>query len=342
MDLNKCFICKNSAKTERLTNYVKAYQIYCQICGTYEISDADSININSIPPDQIHILSAVTRLASERKTPIRISTENLDELIKSAQIPDGPLEMIDYILLYISRKTKTIDSSVQVDKNDYPICFSKNGNEFLFLCRKACDIGFMKYIPQNQYRLELKGWERVSELKKLKPDSRHVFVAMWFDGKTIKLREAIKSGIKASGYIPIIADESDYTGNIMDFVLGSIKQSKFIVADFTCESEKLHNDENENNLVKGGVRGGVYYEAGFAKGLGLGVIHLCKDDIESKKRLHFDVEQEKTIFWTDKDFEDIIVRKIIERESNISPRNLSEKLFDRIIRIFGFGPVKMN
>ena len=103
-----------------------------------------------------------------------------------------------------------------------------------------------------------------------------------------------------------------------------------------------HNNENENTLVKGGVRGGVYYEAGFAKGIGLEVIHLCKDDIESKARLHFDVEQENTIFWKDKDIEEINVRKMEERESNISPINLSEKLFDRIIRIFGFGPVKMN
>jgi hypothetical protein len=344
MNSNQCYICKKQANIQQKGRQFDndLYSVDCQICGNYLISREASLSLSTdIPNDNIYILSAVTRLASERGLPLRILTNNLKELVDTAPVPDGPLEMVDQILLYVSQKIKRYNELVEFKQNDYPICFARSGDEFIFLCNKACDLGYIKHI-NNQYRIELKGWQRVTELNKLKPDSRHVFVAMWFDGKTIKLREAIKSGIKASGYIPIIADESDYTGNIMDFVLGSIKQSKFVVADFTCEPEKPHDEENENNLIKGGVRGGVYYEAGFAKGLGLGVIHLCKDDTESKKRLHFDVEQEYTIFWTDKEVENITVRKIEERESNISPRNLSEKLFDRIIRIFGFGPVKMN
>ena len=42
-----------------------------------------------------------------------------------------------------------------------------------------------------------------------------------------------------------------------------------------------------------GNRGGVYYEAGFAHGLGLPVIFMCRDGDE----LHFDVRQYNCIFW---------------------------------------------
>jgi nucleoside 2-deoxyribosyltransferase len=44
-------------------------------------------------------------------------------------------------------------------------------------------------------------------------------------------------------------------------------------------------------------RGGVYFEAGFAMGLGKLVIWTChEDDVE---KLHFDTRQYNHIVWTD-------------------------------------------
>ncbi len=69
----------------------------------------------------------------------------------------------------------------------------------------------------------------------------------------------------------------DFNDEIVDEIISEIRKSKFIVADFT------------------GNRGGVYYEAGFAKGLGLEVIFCCKKD--DFKNMHFDVNHKNYIVW---------------------------------------------
>lgn len=74
MDFNKCFICKNSSEINPLPLHVDAYRLSCPICAIYEISGVASMHIDSISRDLIHILSAVTRLASERKTLITVTS----------------------------------------------------------------------------------------------------------------------------------------------------------------------------------------------------------------------------------------------------------------------------
>ena len=58
-----------------------------------------------------------------------------------------------------------------------------------------------------------------------------------------------------------------------------IRNSAFVVADVTEQKQ------------------GVYYEAGFAKGLGLPVIWTVNE--KEKDDLHFDTRQYRHIIWTD-------------------------------------------
>lgn len=104
------------------------------------------------------------------------------------------------------------------------------------------------------------------------------FCAMWFnpDVKPLWI-EAIEPAIREAGYEPLRLDESkEYNNRVDDEIMASIRASRFVVADFT------------------GNRGGVYYEAGFAHGLGLDVIFMCREGDD----LHFDVRQYNCIYWT--------------------------------------------
>ena len=83
----------------------------------------------------------------------------------------------------------------------------------------------------------------------------------------------------------------------MDEVINQINEAKFVIADFTCIPEQ----PEKSSKIPGGVRGGVYFEAGYAKGLGKEVIVTCKDDADSKKRRHFDIDQLNTLFWKEQD-----------------------------------------
>jgi hypothetical protein len=81
----------------------------------------------------------------------------------------------------------------------------------------------------------------------------------------------------------------DIANKIDDEIIAQIRRSRFIVADFT------------------GHRGGVYYEAGFAQGIGLEVVWTCER--KEIKKLHFDVRQYNCLTW-DMDELDIFREKL--------------------------------
>ena len=84
--------------------------------------------------------------------------------------------------------------------------------------------------------------------------------------------------VNCEKYGPIFMDEIEHNNQIVPEMLHEIRQSKFVVAEFT-----KHNN-------------GAYYEAGYAAGLGKEVIHICKKD-SFDKGIHFDVKQVNTIIW---------------------------------------------
>jgi nucleoside 2-deoxyribosyltransferase len=107
---------------------------------------------------------------------------------------------------------------------------------------------------------------------------KQVFVAMWFDDSlTIAWKEGFEKAIEATGYRAIRIDLKEHNEKICDSIIAEIRKSLFLVADFT------------------GHRGGVYYEAGYAKGLGLDVIWTCRDTEIDKT--HFDTRQFNHILW---------------------------------------------
>ena len=107
-------------------------------------------------------------------------------------------------------------------------------------------------------------------------DSRKAFIAMSFD-PTLEdnYTVGIKPALESLGFMPIRADKQYHNDKIDTKICEWIAESRFVVADYT------------------GHRTGVYYEAGFAKGLGLPVVQVCSStDFE---RLHFDVKTISTL-----------------------------------------------
>ena len=131
------------------------------------------------------------------------------------------------------------------------------------------------------------------------PLTDQVFIAMSFDKKLNSLYiKGIRPAIRSCGYKPMIIRTKEHANKIDEEIIAEIKQSTFLIADFT------------------GHRGGVYFEAGIAMGLGIPVIWTCrKDDIAN---LHFDVRQYNCIAWT-------------------KPDNLARQLKKRILNVVGQG-----
>ena len=112
---------------------------------------------------------------------------------------------------------------------------------------------------------------------------RKGFVAMWFDDSMDGVyEEGIKPALEAAGYEAMLIKNKEYLGDVTDEIVAEIRKSKFVVADFTTSREE-------------GARGGVYFEAGFARGLGIPVIHTCRQD--RMKAVHFDTNHFNHLTW---------------------------------------------
>lgn len=157
-------------------------------------------------------------------------------------------------------------------------------------------------------RVEVSGYRRIEELV-TNVDSSQCFVAMWFDDSMIEARnKGIIPAIEDAGYKPMIIDQKpDLIGKIEDEIIAEIRRSKFVVADFT---------HGEN-----GVRGSVYYEAGFAHALGLKVIFTRRKSKEGV--VHFDTDHFYRIEWE-------------------HPEDLRKQLTIKIEAAIGEGPLKTS
>jgi len=155
----------------------------------------------------------------------------------------------------------------------------------------------IKFIEELRYAsiegryltLAAQGYQRIAELEDTNRQSDSIFVAMWFDDSVNFLYdEAIKGAIEELGYKPYRVDQpsrvdkTTYETKVCDRIEVEIRRSRALIADFT------HG--------KDGARGGVYYEAGLARGLGIPVIWTCREDMFQGK-LHFDTRQYPHIGW---------------------------------------------
>ena len=153
-------------------------------------------------------------------------------------------------------------------------------------------------------RLTVAGHVRLAELEATHTPSSRAFVAMWFDDSMSEAwDQGIAPAVRDSGYDPVRIDRKEHVNKIDDEIVAEMRRARFVVADFT------HGDT--------GARGGVYYEAGFAHGLGIPVFFSCRKD--TLKKVHFDTRQYNHIVWE-------------------TPEDLRDQLAKRIAAVLGDGP----
>ena len=181
------------------------------------------------------------------------------------------------------------------------IGWCRDDDELVFLLKRVMqeEFGWLAEVVEPQYlgstepldscSLSAKG---LLELEAGHPgDSKIGFCAMWFSAELMPFyREVIEPGVRACGYEPLRLDDKEHNNNIDDEIIASIRGARFVIAEMT------------------GHRGGVYFEAGFAHGLGLPVIYMLRDD--DQQDIHFDVRQQNFILWSPDDLPD--ARKRLE------------------------------
>ena len=161
--------------------------------------------------------------------------------------------------------------------------------------------GFIYSRPSGGWSVSARGYIACDDLLEKRSASTQGFVAMWFSPTMDKTyKEGIEPAVRLAGYTSMIIKDKEHVNKIDDEIVAEIRRSAFLIADFT------------------GHRGGVYFEAGFAMGLGLPVIWTCnKDAIDD---LHFDIRQYNCLDWSE-------------------PSDLRRRLQKRIEALLGRGPL---
>lgn len=284
MNRAACFLCCLECDSYSTGN--DEYCCKCERCGHFCISRTASVD-KSLEGDWR--LMAATRQAHEAGERLDLHTGNIDAVRRAHQGTTVSTK-IRKVLEYVGRHT-TPGSQWKMALNlDYPLFDARGEVEAAFLLRYCGALEYLEGTEQS-VRLTVKGWGF------LEPETTGIpglaFVAMSFDQS---LEMAYDSGIRAAieddcGLTSRRVDRVHHNEKICDKIMAEIRLAQFIVADFTLQ------------------RAGVYFEAGFATGLGRPVIWSCRED--DFGNLHFDTRQYNHIKWKD-------------------PQDLRDQLADRI------------
>ncbi len=275
--MDKCPLSGHSATLVTMQNMDGTW-FTCEVCGEYGLTR--EALFSAYAKGREYILSGITRRESDEGRRITISTDNIEPLLDSVVPPRDPQEVLDRLILYAGHRATTFSDVVNVGiGNDYPIAFARNGEELSYSIKYGTDSGLLDTNPFG-VQLTAQGWHRFNDLRDVVVDSSQAFVAMWFDSALDSIwTDGLKPALAAAGYRALRIDEKRFNDKIDDQIIAEIRRSGLLVADVT------------------GHRGGVYFEAGFALGLGIPVIWTCrKDDLD---KAHFDTRQYNHIDWED-------------------------------------------
>ena len=178
--------------------------------------------------------------------------------------------------------------SIQPD-NDTPLAWASNPEEFAFYVDSLLARGLIAMAdkpnrratdPIYSVQITASGWDLLSANTNKAKNATQAFVAMSFDAALISVyTNAIEPAIRSAGYTAYRVDREKHVDRIDVKIVSEIRESRFVVADVTQQ------------------KAGVYYEAGFAQGLGLPVIWSVRED--DLKNVHFDTKQYNHIVWRD-------------------------------------------
>ncbi|HBG18336.1 MAG TPA: hypothetical protein DDY32_03425 [Desulfobulbaceae bacterium] len=134
---------------------------------------------------------------------------------------------------------------------------------------------------ESRYELKIEGLRYLEKIQRKRPESFDCFIAMKFGDKLLDraYHESMVPAILETGYKPIQMAYLEHNNDIIDEMLGGIKRSRFMVADLSFQ--------NQN----------VYFEAGFAQGLGIPVIYTCHD--YHAHDIKFDTQHANQIRWSE-------------------------------------------
>jgi hypothetical protein len=254
-----CPVCRELPADFGLLPGTGATEHTCPRCGTYDstmefVQDSASAIPNSLRP----YLSAATRAASEQGQKIELTTKNWRDLAEQNERATVTAR-VDKLLRAIAKKSRTPGTGVLLTfEHDFPLAGASNSRElvaylqYVYAKRFIFPLADENATGGGEFTLTVDGWQAIEPRPNIGGEPGRCFVAMSFDpalddAYAMGIKPAIEEDLKQKA---VCMKEIATNEGITDRILSEIRLAEFVVADFT------------------GQRGGVYFEAGFARGLG--------------------------------------------------------------------------
>ena len=302
---NRCILCEWDGAVWGPSQSADAARVKCRRCGEFLVTNTamQIMSNNSDVRSALWKVSSATRRASDAGRSLTLTSDNLAMVADGARVPTTLPELLDRVLVDILERQRGLTASVAVSYEcDFPRVGVENSAELRNAVRILIGQEYLQNGPGNaEYTVTPAGWRHADEIRQKQPVSTQAFVAMWFSDV---VQEAWDVGIKPAleqdcGYTAVRMDLIQHNDDVTDRMLAEIRRSVLVVADFT------------------GNRAGVYYEAGFARGLGRPVIWTCQED--HMEGVHFDTNHLNHIVWT-------------------TPQHLRQALRDRVLATMPLTP----
>jgi hypothetical protein len=309
---NKCFFCNNTCGVDKIAGLSYTSKYSCGYCGEYLLDPQDSQRLSNQEDEKFKIACILNerrlkglggvafsdKTDKERKV-LGYPEVSIEDILE--RFPRKASEFLNRTLLNLSRLPERPFEIIKLDMiGDYLHLFTRSKAAAYTFLRELAEQGFVRFNrveggPQfNVFSLTTEFWETVENLERTAFGDKRAFVAMWFDKSMNDYYEnGIKKAIEEAGYEAIRIDMQDFNEKICDEIIAEIRRSKFLIADFS------------------GLRTGVFFEAGFAKGLEREVIFVVREADVEKLKEHFDTRQYNHIVYD-------------------TPEDLYKKLYNRI------------
>lgn len=281
-----CPVCESSS--DKNPSNKDGDDVICPRCGLYFISGTALITLKENRPSKRQIANLSGWLKENPESTINSQILNTLLALRTPTVS----ERAEKLIVAIEKNSKFIGDIVGISYSDsdnrwLAISWSENRDELIYLIEKyliqerrwILDAKSFDYEADITVQLTPTGYAYLDQLRHGLGEGIQGFCAMWFNEEITPVwTGAISPAISGAGYRPIRIDEVNHNNRIDDEILAQIRRSRFVVADFT------------------GDRGGVYFEAGFALGLGIQVIWTVRE--EDLKGVHFDNRQYNFLQWS--------------------------------------------
>jgi len=232
-------------------------QVICLLCGTFIISLIDLEYLETSSKELRLPLSCATRQGSEAGHPLTLTRANV-ESFANAHNRSRVSDNLDRLLrITAARAARPNGAALLFPDDDFTLidCFSVA--EFRWYIQWLTGDGFLVNAAaptgKIQLTLSLVGWNHIQPLIPQEGQPGQCFVAMWF-GEDVELayEAGIVPAVEKAGFRAVRLDRKEYNNDIGDEIIAEIRNSEFMIADFTGQRPNVYYEPASHVVSDGG------------------------------------------------------------------------------------------